>query len=119
MSKSKQKGTVAESALADYLRFNGYPNAERRALTGANDQGDIAGTGNLVWEVKNQRTYKIPEWLEETIQETTNAGADFGFLIIKPNGIGLKRVNDWWAVMNVDDLLGLLARAGYGSQDES
>ena len=44
MSKAKQKGTLAESALVKFLQSAGFPNAERRALAGINDLGDITGT---------------------------------------------------------------------------
>jgi len=114
MSKSKAKGTVAESALVKYLLQQGFPGAERRALTGNNDHGDITGIPGLVMEVKNQRTYHIPAWLDETEIETANAKADFGLLIIKPNGVGLGNVGDWWAVLPVCDAISLLREAGYG-----
>lgn len=112
MSKAKQKGTSAESALVKFLKRS-FPLVERRALTGSQDQGDIAGTPNLVWEVKNQKTYKFSEWLKETKIETANANADFGFLIVKPNGIGLEKTGSWWAIMDVDQLVTLLEKAGY------
>lgn len=112
LSKAKQKGTSAESALVKFLKRS-FPLVERRALTGSQDQGDIAGTPNLVWEVKNQKTYKFSEWLKETKVETANANADFGFLIVKPNGIGLEKTGSWWAIMDMDQLVTLLEKAGY------
>ncbi len=42
MSKSKQKGTAAETAVVKYLKANGFPKAERRALQGNLDKGDIS-----------------------------------------------------------------------------
>lgn len=112
MSRAKQKGTSAESSLAKFLKRT-FPLAERRALTGKFDQGDIAGTPNLVWEVKNQKKYNFSQWLKETSVETSNAKADFGFLIVKPNGIGLEKVESWWAIMDVAQLMKLLEKAGY------
>ena len=44
MSKAKAKGTAAETALVKYLRDHGFPGAERRAMTGEFDQGDVTGT---------------------------------------------------------------------------
>ena len=41
MSKSKQKGTFAETAIVEYLK-QFWSNVERRALSGSNDKGDIA-----------------------------------------------------------------------------
>ena len=52
-NRSKDTGTNAETAVATYLRSTGYfPNAERRALAGAYDRGDLTGIGDLVIEVK-------------------------------------------------------------------
>lgn len=114
MSKAKQKGTSAESGLVKYLQANGFPMAERRALTGSLDQGDITGTPCLAWEVKNHKAYHIPEWLRETEIETGNASADFGILAVKPNGVGLGNAGQWWAIMTMDQMVKLLREAGYG-----
>lgn len=64
MSRSKQKGTLAESAVADYLKST-WETVERRVLSGKNDKGDIAGIPKIVIEVKNQKSYKFSEWLEK------------------------------------------------------
>jgi hypothetical protein len=112
MSKSKQKGTLAETAVADLLK-KVWPMVERRALAGVNDKGDIAGIPKIVIEVKNQKSYKISEWLKETSQERLNAEADYGILVIKPNGLGVSRVEDWWTVLPLRDLVSLLRQAGY------
>lgn len=116
MSKAKRKGTSAESGLAKYLVENGFPHAERRALTGANDMGDISGCIGLVWEVKNHKTYQIPAWIKETETERENAKADFGILAIKPNGVGVTNAGQWWAVMTVEDMVTLLRMAGFGEK---
>jgi len=75
MSKSKQKGTLAETAVANFFKQT-FPAVERRALSGTQDKGDLANVPNSVVEVKNQRTYKIHEWMKETETERINAGAD-------------------------------------------
>jgi hypothetical protein len=56
MSKSKQKGTMAETAVVQYLK-QFWPNVERRALQGSKDTGDIAGIPNVVIEIKNHKNY--------------------------------------------------------------
>ena len=115
MSRAKQKGTSAESAFVNDARVQeSFPMVERRALSGALDQGDVSGAPGLVFEIKNHKTYKFPEWLKETEVERVNAKADFGILVVKPNGVGLKSVTDWWAVMTVGQILDLLREAGYG-----
>ena len=119
MSRAKQKGTSAETALVRYLQNNGWPLAERRALASANDLGDVVGTIGLCWEVKNQRTYSIPAWLDETKIEQKNSRSDYGILIVKPNGVGLNSVDKWWAIMDVESIAKLLRDAGYGSPNKS
>lgn len=115
MSKAKQKGTAAETAVVRWLNINGFPTAERRALTGANDQGDVTGIPGVVVEVKNHKSYKIPEWLKETIQEKNNAKADIGLLVIKPNGVGDTRVGEWWVVLTLSEVAVILRELGYGN----
>lgn len=112
MSRSKQKGTLAESAVADYLK-NTWNTVERRVLSGKNDKGDIAGIPKIVIEVKNQKSYKFSEWLKETKIEQTNAEADYGVLVVKPNGVGVSKTDQWWAVLPLEDLVSLLTKAGY------
>jgi len=107
MSKAKQKGTLAETAVADYLKKD-FPSVERRVLGGANDKGDLSGVPCSVVEIKNQKTYKVHEWLKETEQERLNADEDLGILVIKPKGIGVSRVEDWWTVVPLDTMIKLI-----------
>lgn len=48
----KAIGTAAETAVVRYLAAHGFPAAERRALHGATDLGDITGTPSLCWETE-------------------------------------------------------------------
>jgi hypothetical protein len=114
VSAARQKGTLAETAFVKYLIDNGFPHAERRALHGTEDKGDVTGTVGLAWEVKNHKTYNIPAWLEETRVERFNAGAEYGLLIIKPNRVGVDKVDQWWCVMPVGKAIDLLREAGFG-----
>jgi hypothetical protein len=107
MSKSKQKGTLAETAVAEYLKQT-FPKVERRALAGVNDKGDISNVPFSVVEVKNQRSYKIHEWMKETELERLNALEELGILVIKPNGIGVSKVKDWWAVVPLSSITVLI-----------
>lgn len=107
MSKSKQKGTLAETAVANYLR-QFWPLVERRALSGVNDKGDIAGVPGTVIEVKNQKSYNIKEWLKETEIERINAQASIGVLIVKPNGVGVSDVDKWFAIVPLSTMTTLL-----------
>lgn len=107
MSKQKQKGTLAETAVAEFLKQS-FPAVERRTLNGQFDKGDISGVPGAVIEVKNQKTYKLAEWMRETETERLNAKEELGVLVVKPNGIGVSRVKDWWCVLPLEALAKLL-----------
>jgi hypothetical protein len=111
MSRNKQKGTAFETQIVRYLADNGFPHAERRALAGVNDLGDITGTPGIVWECKNHKTLAFSEWLTEAETERVNAGADFGIVIAKRRGRG--DAADQYAVLTVEHLVWLLKQAGY------
>ena len=106
MSKNKAKGTAAETALVNWLKENGYENAERRALSGKADRGDIAGVSNRVIEVKSGSRLEIPAWLKETEIERINDGALSGYLVIKPKGVGAANVGQWWVIQTVEQVFG-------------
>lgn len=78
MSRSKDKGTAWESTIVAYLREQGFPHVERRALLGVNDRGDISGLPDWVIEAKNCRREELPGWLDEAEAERVNAGAEYG-----------------------------------------
>lgn len=115
MNRPKQIGTRAETAVVRYLRKNGWPAAERRALTGAHDRGDITGCPGLVFEVKGGEAARkatdrlVHGWLAETDNERRNSGADFGVLVLQRRGIGPDRAGRWWAVIPVADFAVLTA----------
>lgn len=109
MTKSKEKGTAAESLVVKYLQSTYWPHAERRALSGGLDKGDITGTPGLAWEVKAAKTLCVPAWLRETETERINAKADYATLVIKPQGVGGKNVGEFYALMDNDNLERLLA----------
>jgi hypothetical protein len=73
VSASKDKGTAAETAVVRFLRANGYPHCERRALAGAQDRGDVAGIPGLVVEVKAVARMELAGWLDEASSESVTA----------------------------------------------
>lgn len=111
MSKSKQKGTAAETAVVRYLQEHGFPYAERRALHGNLDKGDITGCGPIVFEVKDHAKITIPAWLRELEEEVINAKAQAGAVVAKKRGT--LKVGEWYAIMPVSALVKLLKEAGY------
>lgn len=104
VNRARGKGTAAESAVVEYLRTHGWPHAERRALNGSQDKGDIAGCLGLAIEVKYANAgIRMGTWIKETSIERLNARADHGILVMKPTGVGERQVASWLtAMMNSD-----------------
>jgi hypothetical protein len=111
MSASRSKGTSFETLIVRYLQSRGWTHAERRALYGSVDKGDITGTGPLVWECKNHKTLDLSTWLRQTETERQNADANHGILVVKRRSYGDPA--DQYAVMRLEDLVNLLKEAGY------
>lgn len=105
MNRPKKIGTAAETAVVRALRTLGFPHAERAALAGTNDRGDITGTPGICWEVKGgdaARTASdllINTWVAETERERVNASADIGVLVVQRKGIGAANAHRWWAIL--------------------
>lgn len=112
MSKSKQKGTAAETAVVKYLIEKlKKPHIERRSLNGINDRGDITGIPGVVIEVKNHARMTLAEWLEELDKEIKNDNASTGVVIHKKKGT--TDVGKWYATMPVSVWADLITEAGY------
>lgn len=87
VNKPKIKGTAWESDIVQFLRDNGFPLAERRALTGGKDKGDVTGLGfPVVIEAKNEKTITLGTYASEVQAEMVNADADFGAAWVKRRG---------------------------------
>lgn len=91
MTKSKAKGTRAESECVKYLREK-FAAVERRTLSGSKDKGDIAGIPNCVGEIKAQVKQELTKWYRETLTEMVNADAANCFLVVK---VPYKSVAKW------------------------
>jgi hypothetical protein len=119
MTRSKDKGTSAESMVVRYLQSTYWVNAERRALSGGLDKGDITGTPGLAWEVKAAKTLCVPAWLRETETERINAKADYATLVIKPAGIGGTRVGQFYALMGRGFFGDMMQEEPFGAWDRT
>ena len=109
--EAKRKGAKTEQMLVDWLNANGLPHVERRHLSGANDEGDIAGWPGVAIEVKSGAKVAIAGWLAELAVEMENARAETGAVVVRPKG--KPAVDDWYAVMPVPVWLELMAAAGW------
>lgn len=104
MSRAKAMGTFVETAIATWLRDNGFPNATRLPLAGNKDIGDLElcrEPGRIIAECKRaHRGVQLRPWFRELSIEMLNARADTGLLIMKQVGVGDTRVGQWLTAMN-------------------
>lgn len=105
MSASKARGTAFETAVVNYLREQGFALAERRALSGTKDRGDVAGVPGWVLECKSEKTITLPAYMAELEAEMAHAESDWGAALVKRRGKG---VGESYAVMPLRLLLGLM-----------
>lgn len=108
MNKPRVKGTAAESTVVAYLRGRGFPAAERRALHGTADKGDIVGITGVVLEVKAVASPSYGAWLIEAERERVSAGALLGAVVHKPKGLGAASVAAWRVILTMDQFATLL-----------
>lgn len=119
MSKAKQIGTAAETAVRNFLLSQGYSELEahRNVLKGTNDEGDVwlrePLRGLIVFEIKGGKAAKeasygqIEKWFAEAKLEKENAKGNFGFLVTQRAGVGAPRAGEWWAYANLGDIIHL------------
>lgn len=97
-NKSKAKGTKGETKVVRYLQEHGIE-AQRRALAGSKDVGDVeyqSSEGKRILEVKTgkmtsnyNRTQK-EQWLGQTREEAKNSGMEAHLVINRYN----RSIND-------------------------
>jgi hypothetical protein len=104
-NKPKAIGTAAETGVVRYCQPNGFPFAERLALHGALDEGDVQLCPGVVLEVKGGKRAEtasdalIASWLDETEAERVNRRADVAALVTKRKGKGAPNAGQWWAYL--------------------
>jgi hypothetical protein len=106
---NRRKGNAAELAAAKHLAANGFPHAERRG--GGFGGSDIVGTPGITWEIKNQAGIRLGEWMDQANDARVDAGDVHAVLVVKRRGTA--NPGEWFAVMELDGLLRLLAETGW------
>ena len=114
MGRSKEKGTMFESQVVDYLfRMLNDDRIERRAASGTNDRGDIAGVRinglRAVIECKNHQRMELAKWLDEAETEKGNDDAAFAFVVHKRKGCGEKRMGETYVTCTLETLAAIVA----------
>ena len=124
VNRPRNIGTAAETAVVKVLKPY-WPTADRSPLRGSHDQGDIRGTGCIIWEVKAGAAAKgrtstgepapglVTEWLRQTEVERENAGARLGVLVTTRRGVGADNARRWWAWLSVAALADITGAPGH------
>lgn len=118
-NRSKAKGTAFEVLVRDYLISKGFIHAHRPALSGGKDTGDINGVANkrtlrkAIFQCKNQKSFNLSSWLNDTVEQAKMAGNAVPILVVKRPGKGEKALGDSYALMRLEDLVDLLNEADY------
>ncbi|VEG28020.1 PDDEXK family nuclease [Actinomyces howellii] len=110
-ASARSAGTRFESMVAGYLRDKlADDRIERRARTGAQDRGDIAGVRHqgerLVIECKNTARPALAAWADEAEIERGNDDAIAGLVVHKRHGVAAP--GDQWVTLTLRDLVALL-----------
>lgn len=149
MNRPRQIGTHAESAVVRTAVLRGFPYADRHALHGARDTGDVGLCPGVVVEVKGGEAARacsdldVQNWLDQTARERDHANAAVAFLVVQRRGVGSRNAARWWAYwrlgwisdlsyiqafgyarhvvvrMTLGDALDMLRAAGYGEPIEA
>jgi len=107
VNKPKILGTTWETAVVTFLRqYSFAKKAERRALSGGLDKGDIINAVH-VFECKNTKSIDLAAGLREAEIERVNASTEYAFLIVKRRQ---KSTGDAYAVMPFRQLCEILER---------
>jgi hypothetical protein len=103
VNRSKTLGTYAETAVARTAQARGFPYADRYALHGRRDIGDVGLCPGVIVEVKGGERARacsdldVQNWLDETARERDNANAAVAFLVVQRRGVGGANASRWWA----------------------
>jgi len=89
----------------DYLREHGQPHAERRALCGTSDKGDVAGVPGVMLECKNEAKVTLGAYADEVKLQTANAGAQIGAAVVKRRNRG---PGDAYVVMTLEQFASMI-----------
>jgi hypothetical protein len=105
----KHRGYESQRIVAAKFREAGWPYAEP---TGAGRQGtDILGVLEVDVEVKARANLDLTGTLNQQAERAVDGILPVA--IIRPNGYGPARIDDWPACMKFSTLIRLLKEAGY------
>lgn len=116
-NQMKSLGTSHETAIKNWLRQNGWPYADRRTLSGANDEGDLRLSERVPFTIEAKTSKATTDkaslgaFMKELVAEVENSNSESGAVILKKRGT--TDVGEYYAILPVWMLNVLLQRA-YG-----
>lgn len=109
MNKSRKvRGRETERILAQYLRNHGWEHAHQVGSGAAGS--DIQGIDGLDIEVKARSKFDPKSCMQQLKDRKTEG---LGVAVMRLNGQGEAAIDDWVAVLRVEDLVYLLKANGY------
>lgn len=107
----KHRGYRTQRVWADYLTRHGFPFAEP---VGAGRSGsDITGTIGIDWELKARAGFDPKATLAQLRDRAVDD--DLRIAVLRCNGQGEVNVGQWVVLMDGEQLISLLRKAGYGT----
>lgn len=100
VNKPKNKGTAAETAVVNFAKTHGFPDATRKVQKGSKDEGDVDLCAHVILEVKADQSLDYPRFLRETSTERMNSGAAMAACVVKPPGVAQGRMPLWWMLLD-------------------
>ncbi len=109
-NRSGQKGTAGESARVNYLKARGWKYATRIPKKGSKDCGDLIldQAVPVMIESKETKAFAPASFIAEMEAQIVNAGAEFGFCIVKKRGT--TNVGAYYALTSVEHMISLIER---------
>ncbi len=110
----KVRGAETQRVVARYFAANGWPYASD---AGAGRPGkDVLGVPGISCEVKARADFAPLAWIRQAVK----AGhGDLPMVVLRPNGLGPERVEDWPVVMRFADVVALLREVGFGGDKDA
>ncbi len=106
----KARGAETQAIAARKFRDTLYPYATD---AGAGRNGvDVLNTDGLAVEVKGRKGFSPLAWVRQAVAQA--ADGDLPVVVVRPDGMGPATVGSWPVLIRFDDLINLLAEAGYG-----
>jgi Holliday junction resolvase len=109
---NKRKGSAFESAILQWLRGKGLL-AEKLALAGTNDEGDIVcfvSGQPYVLELKNRAKLELPQFWKEATTEAVNYAKARNLKVVPPAYVIVKRRNagieQSWVIQTLEQWIG-------------